>query len=80
MEERVKLIWDFRGPNAEPIAQHHQKHLLEFVQLEKIENTIVGNEAVSPMHHIAFLIVGKSLMDDLREKLKPHRGQLYTEK
>lgn len=80
MEERVKLIWDFRGPNAEHIAKHHKKHLSEFVQLEKIGNTIVGNEALSPMHHIAFLVVGKSEKDFLREKLKPHRGQYYTEK
>lgn len=79
MTERVKLIWDFRGPNAQPIAEHHAKHLSEFAEAEKLQNSITGQEEISAMHHIAFLIVEKSLMNTLRETLKPTRGQLYDE-
>lgn len=79
MTERVKLIWDFRGPNAEPIAAHHAKHLAEFANFEGLQNTIVGNESISPMHHIAFLVVEKDFMNTLRETLKPTRGQIYDE-
>ncbi len=79
MTERVKLIWDFRGPNAKPIAVHHAKHLAEFAETDKLQNTLTGNEEITPMHHIAYMVVEKSLMNTLRETLKPTRGQIYEE-
>ncbi len=79
MTERVKLIWDFRGPNAQHIATHHAKHLAEFANTEKLKHTLVGKEEITSMHHIAFLVVEKSLMNTLRETLKPTRGQFYEE-
>jgi len=75
--EQVKLIWDFRGPNAATIASHHAIHLKEFTQIQGLENTFCEVEKVSEMHHIAYLIVDKTVMNDLRDRLKPHRGQLY---
>lgn len=75
--ERVKLIWDFRGPNAAPIAQHHAKHLGEFAEAEKLEHSITGTEQAGPMHHIAFLVVEKNLTDTLRDRLRPNRGQVF---
>ena len=77
--ERVKLIWDFRGPNAVPIAKHHVIHLKEFVETEELQNTICDVQEVSEMHCIAFLVVEKEHMNRLREQLKPHRGQLYND-
>ena len=79
MTERVKLIWDFRGPNAQPIAEHHAKHLVEFASAERLDNPLIGVETISTMHHTAFLVVDKSLMNTLRETLKPTRGQLPDE-
>ena len=79
MTERIKLIWDFRGPSAKPIAEHHAKHLAEFAETEKLKNTFTGIEEINPMHHIAFLVVEKPLMNTLRETLKPNRGQIYDE-
>jgi len=75
--ERVKLIWDFKGPNAEHIAIHHVKHLEEYVVAEKLQHTICKTQTISPMYHIAYLVVEKKHMNALRESLKPHRGQLY---
>ena len=77
--ERVKLIWDFRGPNAGPIAQHHCIHLREFVQAENLEHSFCEVEKQTEMHHIAYMVVPKAHMQDLRERLKPNRGQLYQE-
>lgn len=77
MTERIKLIWDFHGPNAQPTAQHHTKHLKEFAQAENLQNPIFGEEELSKMHHIAYMVVDKELMNTLRESLKPTRGQLY---
>ena len=79
MADRIKLIWDFRGPNAAPIATHHAQHLAEFANSENLQDTISGQEEITPMHHIAFLVVEKELMNTLRESLKPSRGQLYDE-
>lgn len=80
MTERVKLIWDFRGPNAAPIAEHHAKHLTEFAAAEALQHTLVGFEKITDAHHIAYLVVEKEHMNTLRESLKPNRGQLYSEK
>ncbi|NGX85103.1 hypothetical protein [Aequorivita sp. KMM 9714] len=77
MSERVKLIWDFRGPNAEHTAKHHTIHLSEFAQMENINNPIIGQEELSKMHHTAYMVVDKDLMNSLRETLKPTRGQYY---
>ncbi|MEH6764639.1 MAG: hypothetical protein V7655_09060 [Aequorivita antarctica] len=77
MTERVKLIWDFHGPNAKHIAEHHAKHLTEFAETKKLENAFTGQEEITPMHHIAYFVVEKSLMNTLRETLKPTRGQIY---
>mgnify|MGYP003663068184 FL=1 len=77
--ERIKLIWDFKGPNALPIAQHHVTHLKEFIQVEGLENSFCETETISSNHCIAFMVVNKEQMDSLRERLKPNRGQIFTE-
>ena len=77
--ERVKLIWDFRGPNAGPIAQPHCINFREFIQAENLEHSFCEVEKQTDMHHIAYMVVPKEHMLDLRERLKPNRGQLYQE-
>jgi len=75
---KLKLIWDFRGLTANNTAQHHEIHLKEFIQLEKLNVTITGFENLSEVHAIAFLVVDEAEMKPIRDALKPHRGQLYT--
>jgi hypothetical protein len=77
MSNQVKLIWDFRGPSAFKIAEHHAIHLKEYVVEEDIKNSRINIEQISTMHTLAFLVVDESLTNQLREKLKPHRGQKY---
>lgn len=77
--EKVKMIWDFRGPGADQTAQHHCIHLNDYIRLEKLENCHVGQQKVSPSYSMAFMIVSKNLVPDLRVRLKPHRGQIYRE-
>lgn len=79
MQERIKLIWDFRGPNAAPIAEHHSIHLKEFAIAEKLEDVLCSTQKLSELHYIAYLVVDKIHMNTLRERLKPNRGQLYNE-
>lgn len=75
---KLKLIWDFHGPDANKIAQHHEKHLKEYIINEKLNITITGVEPLSDMHTIAFLVVNEDQMKPIRDALKPHRGQVYT--
>jgi hypothetical protein len=77
--ERVKMIWDFRGPNARQIAEHHLIHLNEFMELEGWDGILSGTETISEMHHTAYMVVMKKDVDVLRNRLKPHRGQVYID-
>ncbi len=77
-KERIKLLWDFRGPNCLKTAEHHAIHLSEFADKEDLKNTLTGVDILSDMHAIAYLVVDKSFMIEVRDALKPHRGQLYT--
>lgn len=74
---KLKLIWDFRGPNAEPIARHHLVHLKEYVTKNHLDIDIFGAESINDLHWIAFFVVDETAMKPLRDALKPHRGQVY---
>ncbi|GAB5475118.1 MAG: hypothetical protein Mars2KO_32170 [Maribacter sp.] len=74
---KLKLIWDFRGPAAAHTAEHHEKHLAEYCTLESLDLKITGHEHLNDMHSLAFLVVYESQMPQVRDALKPHRGELY---
>lgn len=76
---KLKLIWDFRGPDALKIAEHHEKHLKEFISIEKLRLNISGFESINEMQALAYMIVYETDMKFVRDALKPHRGQIYTE-
>ena len=75
---KLKLIWDFHGSDAHKIAEHHEIHLKQYIQLEKLNILITGIEVLSDLHSIAFLVVDEKDMKPLRDALKPHRGQVYA--
>jgi regulator of RNase E activity RraB len=77
--KKIKLIWDFRGPDAAKIAEHHEIHLKEYITLEKISLNITGFEVVNELHAIAFMVVTEDTMIAVRDALKPHRGAIYTD-
>jgi len=74
---KLKLIWDFHGPDADKIAQHHETHLKEYIKIEKLNLDITGYENISDMHSIAYMVVNENDMKPIRDALKPHRGQVY---
>jgi len=76
---RLKLIWDFRGPVSTRTADHHLIHLKEYIQLKALDITIYGVETLSDMHSIAYIVVAENNMKPIRDALKPHRGQIYSE-
>nr|WP_321230899.1 hypothetical protein [uncultured Psychroserpens sp.] len=76
---KLKLIWDFRGPDAQKIAEHHEKHLKEFIAIKNTNLNITGFEQINDAHSIAFMVVTDDEMKPIRDALKPHRGTLYED-
>ena len=76
---KLKLIWDFRGPDALKIAEHHEIHLKEYISIQKLTLNITGFESLSEHHCITYMVVNGNEMKSVRDRLKPHRGQLYLE-
>jgi len=75
---RIKLIWDFRGPDAAKTAIHHEKHLREFASADGLNPEDTGHTTYSDLHSIAYLIVPETGMIRVRDRLIPHRGE-YVE-
>lgn len=76
---KIKLIWDFRGEVASKTAEHHEIHLKEFIQAEKLELNITGFEVLNEMQALAFMVVEETDMLSVRDTLKPHRGEVFEE-
>lgn len=78
LNRKIKLIWDFRGPAALKTAEHHEKHLKEFIAIEKLSLNITGYQEINAMHSVAFMVVEEKKMIKVRDILKPHRGEVYV--
>lgn len=76
---KIKLIWDFRGEVAAKTAEHHEIHLKEYIEAEKLPLNITGFEILNEMHAIAFMVVTDENMIQVRDVLKPHRGEIYSD-
>ena len=73
--KKLKLIWDFRGPDAKGIAEHHEIQLREYG-----ENTGLAcstcTEAKNDAHYTAWITVNETDMPQVRDALRPHRGEI----
>ena len=78
MSRQIKLIWDFRGLVATKTAEHHEIHLKEFINSEKLAINITGFKQINEMHAIAFMVVNEENMIFVRDTLKPHRGEVHN--
>ncbi|AMA49511.1 MULTISPECIES: hypothetical protein [Flavobacterium] len=77
MERQIKLIWDFRGSAAAKTAEHHEIHLKEYIEIEGFPIKITGFSVLNDMHAIAWMVVNDQNMIQVRDALKPHRGELF---
>jgi hypothetical protein len=76
MSRKIKLLWDFRGPDAKETAKHHTIHLKEFALLEKLTFHKIDIEEKNPMLVTAFITVNETDMKIYRDALKPQRGEV----
>jgi hypothetical protein len=77
MSRKIKLIWDFRGSTSAKTAEHHEIHLKEYIAIQKLPINITGFEILNEMYAIAFMVVNEESMIQVRDALKPHRGEIY---
>ena len=76
MNRKIKLLWDFRGPDAKQTAKHHTIHLKEFATRESLSFHKIDIQERTPMLYAAFIIVDERDMKTYRDALKPHRGEV----
>lgn len=75
-ERKIRLIWDFRGPEAQRIAEHHSVHLKEYALKTDLEHEPCAAEQCAAYHSIAFMTVNEGDMLAVRDALKPHRAEV----
>lgn len=79
MSRKIKLIWDFRGPVSAKTAEHHEIHLKEYIAIEKFPINTTGFKVINEMYALAFMVVTDENMIQVRDALKPHRGEVFED-
>jgi len=72
---KLKLIWDFRGPEALKTAEHHVIHLKEYSERQSNNVYAIDHEVINEVHVIAFMVIDEEDKIYFRDSLKPHRGE-----
>ncbi|MBU3009926.1 hypothetical protein KO506_00740 [Polaribacter vadi] len=76
MNRKIKLLWDFRGPDAKETAKHHTIHLKEFATIENLAFHEIDIQEKNEMLFSAFITVDEQDMKIYRDALKPQRGEI----
>lgn len=76
---KIQLIWDFRGPDAAQTAEHHAKHLQEYVEAKNYELRIADFEILSESYAVATLVVYEKDMIEIRDILRPQRAVYFED-
>ncbi len=74
MNRKIRLIWDFHGGDSQGTAEHHVRHLNQFMEREKIEIIRSFVDSADVFHHMACLTVNEKDVIVLRDALKPNRA------
>ncbi|HRO84819.1 MAG TPA: hypothetical protein PK110_08370 [Niabella sp.] len=73
MSNQYKLIWEYRGPDAQMIAEHYEHHLEDFIKMRNLKSNQIGVEAYSEFYVTAFMIVREDELDVVRQALRPNK-------
>lgn len=76
MEQIIRLIWDFRGPDGHQTAEHHAIHLREFCQKESMQHHQIDVIKNSELWSYTFMDVNKVDVVKFRDSLIPHRAHI----
>jgi len=78
-DRKIRLIWDFRGPDALEIAKHHAIHLKEFAEMENLPFYEVNFTQQNPFLSMAFILINEAELKTYKDALKPDRGTIVTD-
>lgn len=79
MNQEITLIWDFHGGDAQKTAEHHVRHLEEFMSREKFEFVRAFSQSNADNHCMACLTVFEKDVFTIRDVLKPQRAVVVSE-
>lgn len=79
MNRKIRLLWDFRGPDANETAKHHAIHLKEFAENRKLPYLEVSTIVQNPYFTCAYIIIYESELSIYKDALKPDRGTVIVE-
>ncbi|MBL4593442.1 MAG: hypothetical protein JKX68_06460 [Flavobacteriales bacterium] len=79
MNRKIKLIWEFSGPEAEETAKHHAVVLERVSAKKKIEYSIPGTEYINHVSWLAYLIVLEKNVPVIKDVLKPLRSEIFED-
>lgn len=79
MNRKIRLIWNFRGPDAQKTAEHHVIHLKEFAEINGLiyhdSNILTEN----PFLCLAYIIINEKDLSIFKDRLKPDRGTVVKD-
>lgn len=78
MTSYIKFLWDFRGSNGYKTAMHHRIHLEEYIKSAHLTLKETGVNKISEHHSIAYMHILEEELNDVKNALKPHRGERVT--
>ena len=78
MNRKIKVLWDFRGPDALQIAEHHKLHLQEYADQQHLSLINIGVDQHSDFFTSAFITINEADLLQVRDQLKPQRAVLAT--
>ena len=79
MVRKIRLLWDFRGPDALETAKHHVIHLKEFAEKENLP--FVESSIIEQNQYLcsAFIIIFETELSIYKNALKPDRGTVVDD-
>ncbi|HFS67047.1 MAG TPA: hypothetical protein ENK67_02425 [Flavobacteriia bacterium] len=75
---KIRLIWDFRGPDALETAKHHVIHLKEFAIMENLPFYEAAIQQQNDYLAMAFIIINEKNLMPYKNALKPDRGTIVS--
>ncbi len=78
MSRKIRLLWDFRGPDSLETAKHHVIHLKEFAEIEKLPFIEISIIEQNIYLNSAFIIIFETELSVYKNALKPDRGTIVV--
>ena len=73
MADKVKLTWEFRGPDAAQTAEHYLRHLVTYAEKQGLAVATPEMETVNPYFSLVHLVLPKDESESTIRTLRPRQ-------